>query len=52
MWAEARIDGEGVLVWSDRVKNPRYMRYAWADNPECTLYNGADLPASPFRTDE
>ena len=52
VWAEARIDGEGVLVWSDSVKNPRYVRYAWADNPECTLYNGADLPASPFRTDE
>jgi sialate O-acetylesterase len=26
--------------------------YAWANNPECNLYNKADLPASPFRTDQ
>jgi len=51
VWAEARIDGESVVVWSDGVKAPRHVRYAWADNPECTLYNGAGLPASPFRTD-
>ncbi len=28
------------------------VRYAWANNPECNLYNGAGLPASPFRTDD
>jgi len=27
------------------------VRYGWADNPDCNLYNKADLPASPFRTD-
>lgn len=52
VWAEARIDGESVVAWSDGVKTPKYVRYAWADNPECTLENGAGLPASPFRTDE
>ena len=52
VWAEARIDGESVVVWNDGVKNPFYVRYAWADNPDCTLHNGAGLPASPFRTDE
>jgi len=40
------------VVWNDGVKSPRHVRYAWADNPECTLVNGAGLPASPFRTDE
>jgi hypothetical protein len=27
------------------------VRYAWAPNPKCSLYNSADLPASPFHTD-
>ncbi|HPA18778.1 MAG TPA: sialate O-acetylesterase [Verrucomicrobiae bacterium] len=50
-WAQAEIDGESVLVWSESVQKPLHVRYAWADNPECTLCNGAGLPASPFRTD-
>lgn len=52
VWADARIDGETIVVWKEGVKSPAYVRYAWADNPECTLVNGAGLPASPFRTDE
>lgn len=51
VWADARIDGGKVIVWSDRVPAPVAVRYAWADNPTCNLYNGAGLPASPFRTD-
>lgn len=51
--ANARIDNNTVVVWSDAVKNPVAVRYAWADNPvDCNLYNAADLPASPFRTDD
>ena len=50
-WAEAEIDGEEVVVSSPNVPYPLAVRYAWAANPECNLYNGADLPASPFRTD-
>lgn len=50
-WADARIDGDTVLVWSDKVPKPVAVRYAWADNPTCNLTNGAGLPASPFRTD-
>lgn len=51
VWANARIDQNTVLVWSDQVKNPVAVRYAWADNPEgCNLYNTANLPASPFRS--
>lgn len=51
VWADAIIEGEKVLVWSDKVPAPVAVRYAWADNPTCNLYNGAGLPASPFRTD-
>jgi sialate O-acetylesterase len=51
VWAKARIDGNAVVVWSDKVTQPSALRYAWADNPTCNLFNGAGLPASPFRTD-
>jgi sialate O-acetylesterase len=52
VWADATIDGKDVLVWSDAVAQPVAVRYGWADNPEVNLYNGAGLPASPFRTDQ
>ncbi len=51
VWAEAEIDGDSVLVWSDKVAEPVAVRYGWADNPTVNLYNGSGLPASPFRTD-
>jgi len=51
-WGEARIEGDTVVVWSDRVTEPVAVRYAWADNPDCNLYNKEGLPASPFRTDQ
>lgn len=50
--ATATIEGDEVVVRSDEVPNPVAVRYAWADNPECNLANGAGLPASPFRTDD
>jgi sialate O-acetylesterase len=50
--AEARIEGNSVVVWHDTIKKPVAVRYAWADNPQgCNLYNKEGLPASPFRTD-
>jgi sialate O-acetylesterase len=52
VWADARIDGDAVVVSSDKVAAPAAVRYAWADNPECNLYNKEGLPASPFRTDD
>ncbi len=52
VWADARIEGDKVSVSSPQVKSPAAVRYAWADNPDCNLYNKADLPASPFRTDD
>lgn len=51
VWADAKIDGNDVVVWSDKVSNPVAVRYAWSENPIVNLYNGAGLPACPFRTD-
>ena len=51
-WADAKIVGDTVVVSSKDVPLPVAVRYAWANNPECNLYNKADLPASPFRTDD
>lgn len=51
-WADAEIIKNEVIVSSPKVPFPVAVRYAWADNPECNLYNGADLPASPFRTND
>jgi sialate O-acetylesterase len=50
-WASASIEGDSVLVSSPEVAAPVAVRYAWADSPECNLYNSEGLPASPFRTD-
>ncbi len=47
--AEAKIDGETVVVSCKAVAEPKQVRYAWKDNPVATLFNGAGIPASPFR---
>ena len=48
-WASGRVEGRQLRVWSEQVKDPVSVRYAWADNPEgANLYNTAGLPASPF----
>jgi sialate O-acetylesterase len=51
-WANATISGNQVIVSSDNVTSPVAVRYSWANNPNGNLYNAADLPASPFRTDD
>lgn len=52
-WAKAEIVGDKIVVSApEAVPYPVAVRYAWADNPVCNLYNGAGLPASPFRTDD
>ncbi len=49
VWAEARINNNHIIVWSGEIKEPVYVRYGWADNPEgANLYNIEGLPASPF----
>ncbi len=51
-WAQARLEGNEVIVWSAAVPEPVAVRYAWADNPaDANLYNREGLPATPFRTD-
>jgi sialate O-acetylesterase len=53
VWAKAKIEGDKIVVSSEEVTNPMYVRYAWADNPvNPNLYNKERLPASPFRTDK
>jgi sialate O-acetylesterase len=51
-WAEARIEGNTVVVSSHDVSHPVAVRYAWGDSPRCNLFNKDGLPASPFRTDD
>ena len=51
-WAKADIQGNKVVLWSDSVPAPVAVRYGWSDdNIEANLFNGANLPAVPFRTD-
>ncbi len=50
--AQARIEDDTVLISSPEVKAPAAVRYAWSNNPDCNLFNGAGLPATPFRTDD
>jgi sialate O-acetylesterase len=45
------VDGQTVSLSSAAVPSPVTARYGWAKNPDCNLYNSADLPASPFRLD-
>ncbi|MDX2186479.1 MAG: sialate O-acetylesterase [Opitutaceae bacterium] len=49
--ASASIKRDTVLVSAPEVKEPVAVRYAWINSPEANLYNGAGLPAVPFRTD-
>lgn len=52
VWANAKIEGDKVVVWNVDVPNPVYVRYAWADNPvNPNLYNKEGLPASPFQAE-
>ncbi|MDN4503906.1 sialate O-acetylesterase [Alteromonadaceae bacterium BrNp21-10] len=49
--ANANIDGEIVRLSHPKVKQPKAVRYAWADYPQVNLVNQQGLPAIPFRTD-
>jgi len=48
-WADARIEGETVIVSAGEIEEPVYVRYAWANYPRYSLFNAEGLPASPFR---
>lgn len=50
--AEAQvIEGKTVQVWSDRIRNPKFVRYGWQPFTRANLVNEAELPASTFRTE-
>ncbi|MFV8464841.1 sialate O-acetylesterase [Flavobacterium sp. LB1P62] len=49
--ADAKIDGNTVVVFAAKVKKPVAVRFAWKAVPEPNLFNKENLPASPFRTD-
>ena len=51
VFANAKIVGNQLIVWSDKVKRPHSVGYAWAANPDCNLINSAGLPATPFKED-
>ena len=46
--ATAKIDGETIVATSPSVAEPISVRYGWANSPQCNLFNGEALPASPF----
>ncbi|MES2824598.1 MAG: sialate O-acetylesterase [Pseudomonadota bacterium] len=49
VWAKTRMDKNNIIVWADEIAEPKWVRYAWADNPAgANLYNSAGLPASSF----
>jgi sialate O-acetylesterase len=50
-WADATLDGSSVVLSSPAVKEPRFVRYGWADNPDVNLTNGSALPATPFEAE-
>ncbi len=52
-WADVQVvSADEVLVSCPEVSTPVAVRYGWADNPVCNLYNSEGLPAAPFRTDD
>ncbi len=56
VWADAKLIGKDkVEVWSDKIKEPVAVRYAWMNNPVCNLFRkdgSVTLPVTPFRTDD
>jgi len=52
VWADAKIEGDKIIVSSPKIRKPVAVRYAWAINPVCNVYNNAGFPLSPFRTDK
>jgi sialate O-acetylesterase len=50
--AEARLDGDRLVLTSRAVPQPVAARYAWVNNPsEANVVGGDGLPLPPLRTD-
>ena len=52
VWADARIEGETIVLTNPSGVKPVAVRYGWSDNPATNLVNAAGLPTVPFRTDQ
>jgi sialate O-acetylesterase len=52
VFAEAKIEGQTIVVSSPKVPNPVALRYGFSSISRCNLFNKAGLPTSPFRTDD
>jgi hypothetical protein len=50
-WAQARLEGQDIIVSSPLVRHPASVRYAWSNTPDGNVYNREALPAVSFRTD-
>ena len=50
--AHAEIEGDTVVVWSEKIDDPVAVRFGWHEEAEPNLMNKENLPASPFRTDK
>ena len=50
--AKARIVGKEVMVWSNKVPQPKGVRLGWENYFEINLFNKEGLPASSFRSME
>jgi sialate O-acetylesterase len=50
-WAQARQDGDDILVFNAAISQPTAVRYDWMNTPDGNVYNAEGLPAVPFRTD-
>jgi sialate O-acetylesterase len=46
------LSGNKIFLKSEKVPNPKYVRFGWANNPgKWTLYGENGRPLLPFRTD-
>ena len=52
VFANAKIINNQVELYSDKIKNPLYARYAWKDKAVPSLFNIEGLPASSFKYEE
>jgi len=50
-FVSARVDGSSVVLPGQAVKAAKSVRFGWSDVPFLNLFDGADLPASPFAMD-
>ena len=50
--AKAEIKDNQIIVWAENITEPIAVRYGWANWTDANLKNSANLPATPFRTDD